>query len=295
MEIRNLITFKKIAELDSFSEAANNLGYSQSAVTMQIKQLEAELGVRLFNRIGRNITITNEGILFLKHANTIIRESQNALTELSLNNEPVGELRIGILESICTSHLPDILSQYHELYPHVTTIIQIGTYAELSQMLNNDQIDVLWIFDHLIESPTWVKICEYKSAISIVCAGQNSLVASTELTLLEISHCPLILTESNCSYRADFLNRLSLLGVTPNIFLEIGSTDIIKKFTEADLGIAILPEYTLSREISLGKLALLKVKDYNMIMYGQIFHHKNKWISPSLLCFSNLVKKHLNC
>ena len=291
MEIRTMITFQKIAELGSFSQAATALGYSQSTVTMQIKQLELELGVRLFNRIGRKITITNEGLVFLKHASIIIRESQNALNELSHEKAPAGELRIGILESICTAHLPNILSRYHALYPQVTTIIQIGTYAELSNMLNTDQIDVLWIFDHLVESPSWISIFNYESEISIVSASSNPLASRIGLTLAELANTPFLLTESDCSYRADFLNHLSQSGIKPHVFLEIGSTDIIKKFTEADLGIALLPKYTISKELSVGKLSLLQVSDYHLTMYGQIFHHKNKWTSPSLTCFARLVQE----
>lgn len=293
MEIRTLITFQKIAELGSFSEAANQLGYSQSTVTMQIKQLETELKVLLFNRIGRRITLTSEGFLFLKHANAIIRESQNARDALLQKTEPYGQLRIGILESICSSLLPDLLQRYHTLYPEVTTIIKIGTFDELSQLLNSDQIDLLWIFDHPISDPGWIKVCTYQSPITIVCSNEHMLKNLPFVSLHDLEGIPLILTENDCSYRTDFLNRLSATGVSPTIFLEIGSTDIIKKFVEAGLGIAILPKYTLQPELVSKQLHVLTISDYQLTMYGQIFYHKAKWLSPSLSCFFNLIKEQL--
>lgn len=90
MEIRNLITFQRICRLKSFSKAAEELGYSQSAVTMQIKQLENELNVRLFNRIGKTIRVTNEGERFLAYADEIIKTANNALNDLSSNASPSG-------------------------------------------------------------------------------------------------------------------------------------------------------------------------------------------------------------
>ena len=117
MEIRNLITFQRICRLKSFSKAAEELGYSQSAVTMQIKQLENELNVRLFDRIGKTIRVTNEGERFLAYADEIIKTANNALNDLSSNASPSGLLRIGILESVCTASLPRILSYYHARWP----------------------------------------------------------------------------------------------------------------------------------------------------------------------------------
>ena len=293
MEIRNLITFQKIIELGSFSAAANFLGYSQSTVTMQIKQLEEELGVLLFNRIGKKISTTNEGVRFSKYALTIINAAQNAKEDLSSTEIVVGEIRIGILESICTTHLPNLLNLLHRKYPSVTTIIKIGTFDELSHMLNTSQIDLLWVFDHPIQTNEWISAYSYTSTIAVVCSPIHTLAHSSSLFIKELADQPLILAEHVCSYRSDFLAKLAIFGTAPNILLEIGSTEIIKKFVESNLGISILPEYTVKDDIAAGSLCKLVISDFNPIMYGQLFYHKNKWLSPLLKSFLHLVQSYV--
>lgn len=296
MEIRNLITFQKIVELGSFSAAADTLGYSQSTVTMQMKQLEAELGVPLFDRIGRRTVVNSDGLRFLKYADNIINESRNAVADLTSDDTPRGELRIGILDSICTAHLPHVLSEYHRLYPEVTTVIRIGTFHELSNLLNSGQIDILWIFDHTIQPADWVCAFQYESPITIVCAPNHPLAHPSGkkkkvLTLHALTNEPLILTERDCSYRIEFIQELSALGITPNIFLEIGNTEIIKKFVEAGLGLAVLPLYTVAEELSDHTLAALPIPDYHATMYGQLFYHKSKWVTAALGSFVALVQE----
>jgi len=291
MEIRNLITFQKIIELGSFSEAANFLSYSQSTVTMQMKQLENELGVMLFNRIGRKISITNEGLRFSKYALIIINASQNAIEDLSSDTITSGKLRIGILESICATHLPNLLNQFHNRYPSVTTIIKIGTFDELAQMLNTSQIDILWIFDNLIKTDEWINAYTYASPIAVVCSPQHNLAHCSHLLIKDLAEQSYILTENDCSYRSNFLNMLSVSGITPNIILEIGSTEIIKKFIESNLGITVLPEYTIKEDLAAGSLCKLALSDFDYTMYGQLFYHKNKWLSSLLKNFIAFIKE----
>lgn len=291
MEIRNLVTFQHVYKLRSFSKAAAELGYSQSAVTMQIKQLENELNIKLFDRVGKKIDITNEGKRFLKYAGEITTASHNAIAELTSPSIPEGLLRIGILESVCTSYLPQILNTYHTRYPRVSTIIQIGTFDELSVLLNSNSIDLLWTFDKPIELPEWKKAFSYSSMIDIVCSPRHRLAVSDKVVLSDIAEETFILTEKNCSYRRIFEDYMLYSGYHLNIFLEIGNTDIIKKFVEADLGITILPHFTLSEELSAAKLSILNLSDYVLQMQGQLFYHKSKWLTPALQAFINLVSE----
>lgn len=291
MEIRTLITFTKILEMGSFTKAADALGYSQSTITMQMKQLETELGVPLFDRIGRKVSVNNEGLRFAKYASNIVKESQNALASLSSDGTPKGTLRIGILESICTAHLPSIINQYHNQYPDVNTIIHIGTFPELETMLNSGKIDILWTFDYMIHPKDWIHAFVYESPIIIVCSSQSPLAKKKNLMLADIALSPLILTETNCSYRIAFSNTLAAKGFHPDVFLEIGSTEIIKKFIEANLGLSVLPLYTVESELESGSLYTLSVEDFQFSMYGQLFYHKNMWLSPSLKAFVGIVSE----
>lgn len=289
MEIRNMITFQRICRLKSFSKAAGELGYSQSAVTMQIKQLENELNVRLFDRVGKTVRVTNEGERFLAYADEIIKTANNALADLSSDTVPSGVLRIGILESVCTSSLPQLLSLYHTRWPHVSTVIHTGTFDELTPMLNGDFIDLLWTFDQALEAPEWIRAFAYDSRIEVVCSVKHRLAGAGEATLPGLVEETFLLTERNCSYRRIFEDRMVSLGFHPNIFLEIGNTEMIKKFVEANLGISVLPHFTLTEELASHKLCVIPVADFQLVMQSQLFYHKSKWLSPALEAFITLV------
>jgi len=171
----------------------------------------------------------------------------------------------------------------------VKTIIKIGTFTELSNMLNSGQIDILWTFDNKIQTLEWINAFIYESPIIIVCSPSHPLAKQKELTLADLVDEPFILTEKECSYRIDFTNILLSLGFSPNVILEIGSTEIIKKFVEANLGLSVLPRYTVEKELESHELLPLTVTDFHIRMYGQLFYHKNKWLSPVLKCFIELA------
>lgn len=291
MEIRNLITFRHICQLQSFTKAAAALGYTQSAVTMQIKQLEEELQVQLFDRIGKTIRITNEGQRLIKYADEILRSAENARNDLMSEPDPKGILRIGILESVCTATLPSILRAYHMRYPEVATVIHTGTLDELTPMLNANQIDLLWVFDQELIFPEWTCAYVYRDSIEIICSSSHEFSSLGKKTLSGLSSESFILTEKSCSYRNIFEERMVAKGHALDIFLEIGNTEMIKKFVEADLGITVLPRFTVEEEVFSGKLMLLPVEDFHLEMKGQIFYHRDKWLSPAIRLFIRQIEE----
>lgn len=106
MELRNIKSFIKVAEFENFSKAAEVLGYAQSTITLQIQQLEQELGVNLFDRIGKRVLLSEKGRAFLSYANDMVQLEAEAIETVSENTTPTGTLRIGTIESIASSFLP---------------------------------------------------------------------------------------------------------------------------------------------------------------------------------------------
>lgn len=119
MDFKQLNAFLMISRLQSFTKAADNLGYAQSSITTQIKLLESELGVKLFERIGKNITLTHEGKKLLPYAKQILKLSSDVKNAVLNTDVPSGTLTIGAAESLCVLRLPEILKEYKKLYPKV--------------------------------------------------------------------------------------------------------------------------------------------------------------------------------
>ena len=117
MELRTVNTFLHIAELHSFSRTARQLGYSQSAVSSQIAQLEAELGTPLFDRVGKTVRLTDAGQTFLRYARTLLETAQQAQAALQPAQQVRGSLRIALADSVCSTFLPGLLQRYHARCP----------------------------------------------------------------------------------------------------------------------------------------------------------------------------------
>lgn len=294
MELRNIYSFIKVAELNSFSKAAQALGYTQSNVTMQIKQLENELNTTLFDRIGRNILLTESGKIFLQHVIQISNSVTSAKHAVSSPNKPTGELKIGILESLCITYMPQIIKDYHNKYPEVNTIIKIGTFEELSSMLNSNVIDLLWTFDNPINNEYWIKEFNYPDKINVIAPSAHTIFQTGKVQLSSISNESFIFTEKTCSYRNVFQNILDSSETPYSIFMEIGNTEIIKKFVSSGLCLSVLPHFTIQNEVNLGLIKPLNLPEFELIMYGQIFYHKNKWITPAITEFIQCIKKLIN-
>ena len=147
MELRNLKTFIRAAELGSFSAAAERLNYAQSTVTAQIESLERELGVSLFIRTGKRITLSAAGKELLAYACEMRDLEEKIKSHFTEGGEPAGELRLGFLESICASPYMEGISEFLEKYPKVRLKVTVGTTLQLIDMLKRGEVDAagFWI------------------------------------------------------------------------------------------------------------------------------------------------------
>ena len=157
MEFRSLKSFVEIARQKSFCRAAEKLGYTQAALTIQIKQLEQELGVKLFDRIGKQTLLNNSGQILYNFAIKAIHDSEEIQHILSAQeNEPSGPLVIGTIDSICSTVLPNFVQEFHTIFPKVNIDIKVDTPKILFQKLKNNEIDLIYYLDQIHYDPNIV-------------------------------------------------------------------------------------------------------------------------------------------
>lgn len=285
MELRNLITFYKITKVKSFIKAAKELGYAQSTITTQIQLLEQELGVKLFERVGKNMNLTSNGLAFLEYTEKIINLTEEAKKAVSNTNIPEGTLKIGVVESLCTIKLPNILKNYHLKYPEVEIIIKVGTCQDLYNMLKNNTIDLALVLGEPIEDSDLNSCISSKEDMLLLASPLNRLTNKKNLTIRDIAKEPLILTENGCSYRNVFISMFYRENIQPKLSLEIGSIETIKTFVMSNLGITFLPAMSVKNELHEKKLVKLDLIDYKFNIRTQLLYHKNKWISAAMKAF----------
>ena len=290
MELREIAAFLQVAQLRSFSKAAKQLGYSQAAVTIQVKQLERELNVHLFDRIGKQTTLTHQGVVFYEHAVSVMKELEHARDALTHGSELTGNLCLGTIESICATIFPELLRDYHRLYPQVNISIITDSPETLLEMMNSNAIDIVYFLDKRMYDSKWIKVLEEPEDIVFVTSSDHPFVGREGLDLDEVISQPFILTEKNASYRFILDQYLAAQEREIHPFLEIGNTEFIINLLRRNLGVSFLPEFTIHKDILLGNLSVLDVKDFYMRTWRQIVYHKDKWVTREMEAFVALAK-----
>lgn len=293
MEIRNLMTFVRIAEIQNFSKTAEQLGYSQSAVTMQIKQLEAELHAQLFERIGKQVKLTQAGERLLPHALEIL-DSVRKAERISQEPEQIsGKLRIGTCESLVISILPPVILEMSQLCPHVEISTHTALVPDLFQMLRQNDIDILYFLDEKHDSPEWIKVSERPEKIFFVASAESSLAVQSRIPIECLLEEPLFLTEKGISYRYAMEQLLAAKGYELHPFWEVGNTDVITRFLLKNKGISFLPEYVVHDYLEQGELVVLDTECNDIIMWSQLAYHRHKYVTPQMNLFLDLMSKHI--
>lgn len=277
MEIRQLATFIRVAQFKSFSRAAESLGYSQSAVTVQIRQLEEELNTRLFDRMGKRIALTDTGERFFSHACDVISQVNQARMSVAATTELHGTLHIGTIESLTCLKLPAVLHRYRQHHPKVSIHITVGEPEELIEQMERGELDMIYVLDEPLYSNNWHKLMEQREEIVFVAsASLGEALGGRELTTEELVQYPFFLTEQD-NYRRVLNRRLAARRCILTPSLECGDTSFLIRMLEIDRGVSFLPWYAVESSVRQGKLVRLSVADCYISLYRQIFCHKEKW------------------
>ena len=291
MELRNINTFLHIAELHSFSRTARQLGYSQSAVSSQIAQLEAELGAPLFDRVGKTVRLTGAGETFLGYARTLLATVEQAQAALQLPQQISGRLRIALADSVCSTFLPDLLQQFHALCPQVELVLRTATADEMLRLLGANQIDLAYTLDQPLLLPSLTLAVNVPEPVCFVAPAGHPLAEAEAVPLDVLAQQEFLLTERGMSYRDALDQRLAARGLAIHPYIELGSASLLCQMVERGMGLSFLPEYIVCPTLSAGRLARLRVPDCTVTMHRQLFYHKDKWLTPQMKAFIALVEQ----
>ena len=282
MDIKNLITFIHVAELNSFTKAAESLGYSQSTVSFQIKQLEKELNSQLFERINHTVALTEKGREVLNYAHQINKLTQELEDTMQDKKAVSGHVRLAMADSLCDSLLKEKFLDFRREYPGISLkIIAAGT-EEMFRLLNHNEVDAILTLDSHIYNTEYVIVREEKAGIHFVASSQCPLALNGPISVQELIRQPFILTEKGMSYRRIMDEKLAELSLEIQPVLEIGSARLICSLVEQGVGVSILPDYVTEAQIAAGKITYVDVVDFEVEVWKQLLYHRDKWVSPQM-------------
>ncbi|MGI8989460.1 MAG: LysR substrate-binding domain-containing protein [Bryobacteraceae bacterium] len=291
MDFDQLHTFLEIVRLKSFSKAALTCYRTQPAISAQIRQLEQELKTELFERFGSRISLTTAGKLFGEYAGQILdlrRRAQDAIHELEL--VPRGELVIAANEATCIYVLPEVFSEYKKQFPAVQLQVNRSYGARVVEAVMENIAD--FGLTQLPVGEKRVQIVDiHKDEIRAILPAGHPLAAKSSVTCEDLAPFPLLLPKSGAT-RTRLDAWLEPVEGEIQVSMELDSTEMMKRFVMAGLGISFLAASNCVEEIAAGKLRAASLRPESMSRRLGLIYRKDKALSKAALGFIQVVLAH---
>jgi LysR family transcriptional regulator, low CO2-responsive transcriptional regulator len=290
MNLHQLRVFYEVASARSFTSAAAKLNLTQPATTWQVKRLEEACGLKFLDRAGKRVALTEEGKVLFDFAvriHRLVQETEEALADL--RGLPLGTLRIDATYIVGDYYLPGLLEALHRRHPGISFQIGIGNSSQVIENTLAQKNDIgICAYD-----PTHPKLEARRILTDLLVAvvgPTHAFARRRTIALRELEGQPLILREQGSSPRRTIDEILKRHGINPTVIMESASTPIIKRFAANGVGLAILSQQVVAKEIQDGSLRLVPFRDAEIAYHFYLIRHKDRWVSRALNAFVEMAR-----
>jgi LysR family transcriptional regulator, cyn operon transcriptional activator len=247
MDLRHLRYFVAIADSATMATAAEKVFVTQSTLSHQLAQLETELGVKLFERVGRGLKLSDSGKEYLGYARGILRqveEGKQALSDLRL--VATGGLRIGVIHSFVTHVMPQVIARFVKKYPNVKLNVHELTALDIEAQVETGDLDLGFAFSPTSGSGSGLIIGEhlFDDVLALAVPKQHALAKRQSITFKQLKDLPLAMMSKRFATRRLLDGHFAKAGVSPTIMIEIDSVDALQRLVEQGVACAFLPART---------------------------------------------------
>lgn len=294
MEIKNLQSFLRIVELGTFTKAAESLGYAQSTITAQIQALESELGYPLFERIGKKNILTSNGQQLASYANQLLKiEEKIRLLGNDSPTEIKGFIRIGTVESFLNYAIINIINSYQKRFPNIKIQIKIANTNTLVDMLRHNVVDAIFSVGEDYDISDLVRVNRQLESAVFISSVHHPLAAKESVTLPELLAYPFITLNKDTFLHQKLERAASDCGGELISNIEVDSSQLAISLVRKNLGLAFLPKRQISVSPVLEEIRIIPVENFSFSFYMNIFHHKNKWLTPPMVAFFDIIQEYI--
>ena len=291
MEFRQLRSFCSVAKLMSFHKAAEQLHYAQSSISAQIRALEEELNVQLFDRLGRRIVLTEAGKSLLHYAEKILDLADETASEIAGAKEPRGSLTVRVPESFGTYRLPPVIKRFRDRYPKVSLNLTTCTHEGLPADLRKGVTDLAFLMAEDFHSPDLdMEVLGFESAM-LVAAPDHPLAGKPIVRTEDLAGESILLSKVDCSYRKSFERILNEKGGGFDTGLVFHCVSALKRCVMEGIGVTILPEIAVEADISLGRLSPLAWEEGRLEIAVMMIWYAERRLSPTLKAFMDTTRE----
>ena len=289
MELRHLRTFVVAAEALHFTRAAEALDVSQPTLSLQIRELERELGVPLFDRVGRSVRLTEAGEVFRRHAVRALREveaGQGALADL--RGVRRGTVRVGVTHSFSARLIPLAVARFRTEHPAVGVVVEKTSGRAVEQALVSGSIN-LGIAYAPTEDPEVVAETLFDEEVVVVVAADHPLAKSSQIELQELGKHALALIGREFSTRRLFDDRLREASIRPEIAVEMNDIDSLLEVVRLGIGASVLSRRAVAHPFAQG-LALIPIVGPKMTRTAALLWHREAYHTAAALAFAQVIR-----
>jgi DNA-binding transcriptional LysR family regulator len=293
MEIRQLKAFLAIADARTFTAAAQRIHYTQAALSMQIKQLEREVGVPLFTRMPRRVVLTEAGERLMGRAQHILREHDAALAELAeLAGAKHGRLRVGSASGmVSTDSLPAILKKLKKAHTHAEVSVTSGTSEELVKKILAGEADAAFVSLPVQARNVETELLSQDQLVAIA-SPRHALADQRVVSAFALAGEKLILGERGGNTRRLIDEFFAEAGLKPTVAMELSRQAAIKNMVAADMGVGIVPLSVVRDEVERGRLVRWWIEGARINWEMGLARLSGGYLSPVCQTFIELCREH---
>lgn len=293
MNTKNLRTFKTIIEMGSFQKAADKLNFTQSTVTFQIKQLEEELSIKLFEKIGRKKILTQAGKEIMPYIDMILQGTEQIGNYGKNLSEISGSLKLAIPDSILIYNMQPFLQAFAHEVPNVQLVINSIQSGEINQSVADgiSDIGINCEKDNYPDTIIHKELGKYKAVLVASPFADKSMLDF--VTPHQHKSLSIICNEPDGYYQLDMDKYLAKKDIVLNPPMKVQSIEAVKRCVMNNLGIAVVPTYSIGEELKNGSLMPVETELDEKEYKSFYVYNKNKWISPQIEFAMKLMKEYL--
>ena len=291
MNTKYLLTLKAILETGSFQKATDSLNYTQSTVTFQMKQLEEELSIKLFEKIGRKMVLTQAGKDILPCFESILQAEEQIGNYGKKLSELTGTLRLAIPDSILIYNLQPFIRAFSQKAPRVQLVINSIPSGEINRSIVDGTADlgVNCEKDHYPDTVVHKKLGTYQAMLVASPEADSRLLDF--VTPHQRKPVSLICNEPEGYYQMDMDRYLEARDIRLEPYMKLQSIEAVKRCVMSNLGLAVVPTYSVEEELKNGSLIPVKTELDEKLYHSVYVYHKNKWLSPQMELALKLLKQ----
>ena len=289
MDLRKLQYFSRVAESESFREAAERANVAQSALSRHVGALENELGVSLFERHARGVCLTPEGLRLKERADRILREVEETKAELTATDtSPCGIVTLGASATSSRLLYARLAEAAVKLYPRIDLNMTEGASYFLLEGLDTGRIDIAVMVDPEPRTYFYTEPLVTEKVYLVSGAGQTDS-SPPSCSVKDLKHRPLVLFSRPSGSRALLESTAASSGISLNVRFEAASPDVIKDFVRRGLGYGVMPHSSIFRDITKGELVATEMEGIELTR--TFIHRTDRPESPAVNAIAGLVRK----